>query len=360
MATNSAIEWTTHTFNPWSGCTKVSPGCQNCYAAVNYSVKMRGVVWGPQGNRIVKAESGWKEPLKWNKAAACNCEQVSQLEDHHPQCASKRRPRVFCASLADVFEDWQGPMLDAKGEELWQHGHELVCWEPLPAEYQSARAAPKRMISGWRMMGMQDVRNRLFSLIDATPNLDWLVLTKRPENIAKMMPPYSYHACVTGDCPHDSVKDCDSLAEQQYRDNLWLGVSVENQKAADERIPLLLQTPAAVRFLSIEPLLGPLRLFAYDQGNPPTMTIDDGRLHWVICGGESGPGARPMDIAWVRSIVEQCKAARVSCFVKQLGKHVLTPHTNTPEWLHDWFPIDKKGGDPQEWPADLRVREFPR
>lgn len=344
MAENSDIQWTNHTFNPWSGCTKVSEGCKNCYAEVNYSVLMRGIKWGPQGDRAVKAESGWKEPLKWNRDAGKAADDLA----YQGRAAFTVRPRVFCASLADVFESWDGPMLDAKGDRL-------VVYEP-NGGFLTVLPYAEEPGAHCRWMTMQDVRNRLFRLIDATPNLDWLVLTKRPENIAKMMPAYSYHACATGDCPHDSVKDCDSLAEQQCRDNLWLGVSVENQKAKS-RIDLLRETPAAVRFLSIEPLLENVG------------TLDLRGINWVIVGGESGPGARPMDVAWARSIVEQCKAAGVACFVKQLGAVPQLEYTEAtgavfkPQFQPELLTLrlkDKKGGDIAEFPKDLRVRQYPK
>jgi protein gp37 len=180
-----------------------------------------------------------------------------------------------------------------------------------------------------------------------------------------------------------------------YR-NVWLGVSVEDQRAADERIPELLRTPAAVRFLSCEPLLGVVNLTRIDYGARPLHMhalhgfSDNGRwtkLDWVIAGGESGPGARPCDVAWIRSLVKQCRAARVPAFVKQLGAHVIDRNdagwdgcepTDWPEHLvredrveHDQVdtgyqgaPVrlrtrHRKGGDPAEWPADLRVRELP-
>lgn len=100
MGQTTGIEWADHTFNPWSGCTKVNAGCTNCYAEVNYSVKMRGVKWGPHGNRVKASDAMWREPIKWNR---------------RPQ---SHRPRVFCASLADVFEDWQGPIVDHRGAPI--------------------------------------------------------------------------------------------------------------------------------------------------------------------------------------------------------------------------------------------------
>jgi len=351
MATNSAIEWTHHTFNPWSGCTKVSEGCKFCYAETNYSVKMRGVKWGPHGNRVVKAESGWKEPLKWDRAAK----------------AAGERHRVFCASLADVFEHWLGVMVDASDAALH------VCAEC------GAWKTMERMCHGpnaHSTLSIEDVRQRLFSLIDTTPNLDWLLLTKRPENIEKMWPPIDAASASIETLLTNHMRAVDSrikaggiyndpAAEHvayvlergrvAERPNIWLGTSLENQKTK-ERIDVLREIPATIRFLSLEPLLE-------DVGE-----LDLRGIHWVIIGGESGPGARPCNIAWIRSIVEQCKAAGVACFVKQLGAEPyeapegITPNTSGPDAakcrLYE-LDMDRKGGNPVEWPHDLRVREFP-
>jgi protein gp37 len=154
--------------------------------------------------------------------------------------------------------------------------------------------------------------------------------------------------------------------------NVWLGVSVEDQQRADERIPLLLQTPAAVRFLSVEPLLGPIsfRWAKWHDYKSAPVNPEDGRQHlneydgfrgigWVIAGGESGPGARPCDVSWVRSIVAQCKAAGVPCFVKQLGANVsgYNPHGTWVRGRPHFY--DSKAGDMAEWPEDLRVRQMP-
>jgi hypothetical protein len=150
--------------------------------------------------------------------------------------------------------------------------------------------------------------------------------------------------------------------------NVWLGVSVENQHFADERIPLLLQTPAAVRFISAEPLLQGIDISRYlmatcDHGEEFCEDVGcDGEpapLHWVIVGGESGPGARPFDLAWGRSIVQQCKAAGVACFVKQLGAVPMYLRWEDKAMMPVDRVRDRKGGDPAEWPDDLRVRQFP-
>lgn len=304
MAENSKIEWTHHTFNPWRGCTKVSPGCANCYAET--MAKRKPAVlgeWGPNGTRIVASESMWRQPIKWNRDA---------------EKAGERR-RVFCASMADVFEDRE----------------ELI--EP---------------------------RRRLWRLILDTPYLDWLLLTKRPENFDKLYP----------------VKNGVG--------SVWLGVSVEDQQRADERIPILLQTAAAVRFLSVEPLLGEINLdplwvgwgvAGYDHGrgkvliahrSSPTMLSQKiPAIDWTIVGGESGPQARPCNVEWIRSIVDECREARIPCFVKQLGSRPYERELSLwpvgtsldGDGFGNYFAAlrDSKGGDPSEWPRDLRVREFP-
>ena len=190
------------------------------------------------------------------------------------------------------------------------------------------------------------------------------ILTKRPQRMyewfqhAKRVEPYWFR-------PSDGILDLWQT---------WLGVSVENQAAADERIPWLLETAAAVRFLSVEPLLGPVDL-THVQTNEveincltgdhgvfrPLAGRSDRKIDWIIIGGESGPGARPCDISWVRSIVEQCKSADVSCFVKQLGAYpILDPRydRSLPGWTRKLR--DKKGGDIEEWPADIQIREYPK
>jgi protein gp37 len=267
MATETLIQWTDHTFNPWRGCTKVSPGCTNCYAEKT-SKRNPSVlgVWGPHGTRPAAAESYWREPLAWDRQA----EQEG------------RRHRVFCASLADVFEDRQ----------------ELV--KP---------------------------RQRLFDLIGRTPNLDWQLLTKRPGNLPDMVP----DSWIVDGCP----------------DNVWMMTSVEDQDYANCRIPELLRIPARVRGLSVEPLLGRVDLIPW---------LDTGCIHWLIIGGESGPRARPCRLEWIETLVDQCARAAVPCFVKQIGALPLGRRNGQLYVLH---PKHSKGGEPEEWPESLRVREFP-
>lgn len=288
MAENTKIEWTHHTFNPWRGCTKVSAGCANCYAETLSKRNPATLgIWGDSGTRVVAAESYWKQPLKWNRDAA----------------AAGERRRVFCASLADVFED------------------------------RPELTKPRR---------------RLFDLINETPDLDWLLLTKRPENIEPMF---------------DDVKRHFNWDEDMSVMNIWLGTSVENQEQADKRIPELLKIPAAVRFLSCEPLLGPVDLLKAfpamgcsrfkDVDETTGEVLADGAgladIHWVIAGGESGPNARPMHPDWARSLRDQCKAANVPIFIKQMGSEYARRHHFS----------DPKGGDWLEWAAEFRFREFP-
>lgn len=242
MAENSKIEWTDHTFNPWIGCHKVSDGCKNCYAEAMMDKRYGKVQWGVHGTRKRTSEQYWKQPIRW---------------DHQAGKEGVRR-RVFCASLADVMED-----------------------------------RPE----------LQVLREELFKLIESTPNLDWLLLTKRPENFKRFLP--------------------DTWLETPLH-NVWLGTSVEDQKSYDERVLHLVTIPAVTRFLSAEPLLGDVDLGLF--GIIPATIVPCyaplyQRIHWVIAGGESGRNARPMHLQWVRSLREQCTAAGVAFFFKQWGEY---------------------------------------
>ena len=231
MAKNSHIEWTHHTFNPWWGCIKVSPACDNCYAEL-WAKRMGHQLWGKHSPRRFFGEAHWREPIAWNQEAK----------------TTGQRERVFCASMADVFE---------------------------------------------RRADLNAERLRLWKLIETTPHLDWLLLTKRPQNIERLVPWRS-----------------------DWPANVWLGTTVENQRLAEKRLPFLLEIPAAVRFLSCEPLLGPLDLndwFHKDNFYP---------IDWIIAGGESGPGCRPMHPDWVRSLLNQCQSFGVPFHFKQWGQWV--------------------------------------
>ena len=331
MGAGSTIEWCDHTFNPWWGCQRVSPGCENCYAET-FAKRVGQKVWGPTSNRRFFGDKHWDEPMKWAATAR----------------KDRTRPRVFCASMADVFED---------------------------------------------RSDLYDQRARLWKLIKATPELDWLLLTKRPENFEKFLP---WGGCPDGlICKASQVDgiicaddECDADEEQDgWRSkpwaNVWLGVTAEDQERADQRVEKLARTAAAVRFVSYEPALGPVNFrrwleIARERRDDGSMS-DWLRSGWrpeidqIIVGGESGPGARPFDLAWARSVVDQCKAAGVACFVKQLGGAPLVemglqepPLHRTRYWrsglaqrmVYDL--ADRKGGDWNEWPEALRVREFPR
>lgn len=274
MGEQSAIAWTDATFNAWWGCSRVSPGCENCYAETFSARVGHGkrlpTIWGVDGERKAMSDEYWKGPLKWNQAAE----------------KAGVRKRVFCSSMADVFE-----------------------------------ILPKRNAQG---RAVQDCgRARLWPLIGATPYLDWLLLTKRPENVAQLAP------------------------WDEWPENVWIGTTAEDQRRADERTRHLIGIPAKVRFLSCEPMLEGVDLHALVKPSNP-----DG-VHWVIVGGESGNGARAFDTGWARRIAWACRREGSALFVKQLGSN---PHDGTARLgLRD-----SKGGDPLEWPEDLRVQEWPR
>lgn len=294
MAENTKIEWANCTFNPWIGCTKVSPACSHCYAERDMDLRYKKAKWGPSGTRVVTSRENWMKPLKWDREAA----------------AAGVRPRVFCSSLADVFEDWQGPMMSS--------GKDSVI---LGKDYRAS--------TGDNRLTMADVRAKLFELIDATPHLDWLLLTKRPENILRMWPSYESDA-------RDGTRDYRPGELGGLRmDNVWLATSVENQEYADKRIPELLKCRdlVPVLFLSCEPLLGEVDLECTPWPDGSTRTVDDisdgfdplrfvnGHIDWVIAGGESGAFARPSKAEWFRSLREQCKSAGVPFFFKQWGEY---------------------------------------
>lgn len=298
----TTIEWTDATWNPATGCTKVSQGCKNCYAE-----RVFPRAYGKTGRRFIDVATHpdrLEQPLRWRKPR-----------------------RVFVNSMSDLF-------------------HEGV---------------PEQFI------------DKVFAAMAFGQRHTFQILTKRPQRMLDYM--------ATGDRRElvacrgtDLGAVMHALDEIEWPlDNVWLGVSVEDQETADERIPLLLQTPAAVRFVSYEPALaevdfmrlatpcGPINCLHGTRGNDCT-TEPWQKLDWIIVGGESGPGARPFDVAWARETIRQCRAAGVACFVKQLGRHPTTDHRTRPAGEPSyWTSVlrDRKGGDMAEWPADLRVREFP-
>jgi protein gp37 len=255
MGRTTNIEWTDHTFNPWWGCSKLTPGCDHCYAKEHDRRFGDGNHWGIGAEPRLFSDRHWQEPLRWNAAAR----------------RDGVRRKVFCGSMCDVL----------------QHGGLLV-----------------------------DARERLFALIDETPDLDWLLLSKRLENAPDLLPA--------------------SWFEGAWPSHVWAGVSVENQGCA-YRLELLVSLPAPVRFVSCEPLLSELDVQAWLPGtHQSTCDMDDDcscgarhpmeAIHWVIVGAESGMRARPPDPAWVLWLRDQCRQRETPFFFKGWGKWLPASH----------------------------------
>lgn len=313
MSATTSIEWTDRSWNPVRGCSLVSDGCKFCYAMkVAHRFSGPGKPYegltriGPHGptwtGAVRLVPEALDEPLHW------------------------RRPqRIFVNSMSDLF-------------------HPDV---------------PDAFI------------DRVFAVMALCPQHTFQVLTKRAERMR------SYLAMESADgdrCDYIAAAANEIESERDGRmsvtfikrgawplPNVWLGVSAENQPMYDKRIRDLLLTPAAVRFLSLEPLLGPIDMRMGGASMPDYSAHNPlPQVNWVIVGGESGPGARPFDVAWARSIVQQCRSAGVPVFVKQLGSRPTGWYTNANgPMVNCNTQHDKKGGDPSEWPEDLRVREFP-
>lgn len=308
---STGIQWTDETWNPVRGCSRVSDGCTNCYAmgqAHRFSgpgkpyeglttIRRGKVDWAGKARLVPEMLAA---PLKWKKPR-----------------------RIFVNSMSDLF-------------------HDSLSFEEIAA---------------------------VFGVMAACPQHTFQVLTKRPKRALEF---FAWCEAFNGGHPIHALEDALCTSEADFPEswdgdtpilcgcwaewplpNVWLGVSAENQEQADKRIPLLLQCPAAVRFVSAEPLLGPVDVSRFMW--PVSRFID-----WVIVGGESGPGARPCNVEWIRSIVMQCGDAGVPVFVKQLGAK---PRSFSREMRGEpgvEYPLaHKKGADPSEWPDDLRVRQFP-
>lgn len=297
MGEATGIAWTDHTANFWMGCQRVSPGCEHCYAETLVTNRMGLKVWGPASTTERKRTvSAWKDVPRWDRGAR----------------RDGVRRKLFVSSLADIFED-----------------HPQV--------------AP------WRAEAL--------ALLERCTNLDVQLLTKRPENIMRMVPGHWRAA---------------------WPAHVWIGTTVEDQRRASERIQHLLGVPAAVRFLSCEPLIEGIDIArrlvphlacdccgAVREGH--TLCAECGfdgsfgqrGIQWVIVGGESGPGARPFDVAWALGLIERCREAGVAVFVKQLGANPFDSigYTTTRDTALDLR--SRAGADPAEWPDGLRVQEFP-
>jgi protein gp37 len=304
MGANTKIQWCDHTFNPWIGCTKVSPGCLNCYAEAMNTRWRAGVNWGKGAPRARTSVSNWNEPLKWDRAAAADTIEWNRVAQGSEDLIQEpAKPRVFCASLADWLDD-EAP----------------IAW-------------------------LSD----LVSIIRQTPNLDWLLLTKRPELFFNRLTEAGRYSNSCDQLDSFACRDgltadfIEGWIQGQPPANVWIGTSIEDQTRADFRIPHLLRIPARIRFLSCEPLLGPVDIGKACGGHWFTTDGSSKRLlHWIIAGGESGPGAREMKVDWARSLATECKAVKVPFFMKQLGG------------------VSNHKGQLEDFPADLQVREFPK
>lgn len=250
MGKDTKIQWANHTFSPWWGCSKCSPACEHCYA--ERLASRFGVKWGPTDPRKVFDDRHWDEPLRWDRSAA----------------RKGVRRRVFLMSMGDIFEN---------RIDLVPH------------------------------------RGRAWDLVAKTKNLDWMLLTKRPENIEELSP--------KGGLP----------------ENVWLGVTAESQEWLDLRVAQIRNVKASVKWVSVEPMLGPI--------SPES--LDD--ISLVVVGGETGPWARPSSLDDMTKLVEGCKKRGVAVFVKQMGCAL----------AKSLGLKDQKGADPEEWPESLRVRQFP-
>lgn len=327
MGETTKIEYARATWSPWIGCQHAGdhPGCEFCYAE---QISGRfGVTWGPDGTRRLNAPHYWKRPLNWNRKAA------------------KEGGRfIVFPSMCDPFEDFRGPVVDHYGNLLHRNPDD-------DSRHAYSPTFPRLTIA--------DVRLDFYRLIGETPNLTWTLFTKRPENIRRMLP-LSVDFPVSEESP-----------KVQWP-NVWLVYSASDQASLERGVNAVVDTNdlVPVRGLSLEPLLGLIDLVPYLQRCDGTPAIQ-----WVIVGGETGSRARPCRLEWIADIVEQCRAAGVPVFVKQTG--AFTYVENPGPWTWGIPPISTKwcgdspmgcrlelrthgGGRPEEWPAEIRVREYPK
>ncbi len=305
MGTSTAIEWTDATWNPVRGCTRISEGCRNCYA-----------------ERVAARFSKPGQPFHG----------FAEMKDVGPRWTGK---------MALVEKHLEDPLRWKKPQRIFVNSMSDLFHEDLP---------------------FKDIK-RVFDVMARARHHTFQVLTKRADNMLSFF---------------------QAWGSQVVLPNVWLGVSVEDQDAAKKRIPHLISTPAAVRFVSCEPLLGPIDFSKTGERTWPKVNWKPVSLDWAIVGGESGPGARPCDVRWIRRLVKI--EGRIPIFVKQLGGHVIDRNdagfdghepdcwpegTETDDWHEDpsrqyqgadarVLLRDPKGGDMDEWPEDLRVREFPQ
>ncbi len=333
MSQKSKIQWTENTWPIVTGCRMRSPGCLNCYAIKDswrLSHNPNPKISEPYKDTVVKDESG---KLKWSNVVKCHPERLGWVLQW------KKPSMVFVSNMADLFD---ADVPDEFIDQVWAHmaiaSHH---------QFQVLTKEPERMKLYLRGGAKQRIRR-------ATVDLG------RELNL-----------------PHEVYLDFETCQFDWPLNNVWVGTSVENQAMANKRIRYLLETPAAVRFLSCEPLLGELdlsewlaeplgegicdvceetgQLYALDSGPVAGAAICTKccpRLDWVITGGESQ--GRPCHQDWLRSVVQQCQRAKVKVFVKQLGSYSIEGITDVKVKLKD-----RKGGDINEFPNDLQIRQFP-
>lgn len=320
MSDKTGIQWTDATWNPIRGCSRVSEGCRNCYAeTVAARFSGPGQAYEGLARRTSTGEARWTGKIMF-------------VEKHLDDPLRWRTPkRIFVNSMSDLF-------------------HEGVTDEQL---------------------------DMIFAVMAIARRHTFQILTKRPERMRDYLSSPGRAGAIAAETGRGVSGDRywpfirpDELAARWPLPNVWLGVSVEDQDAADERIPLLLLTPAVIRFLSCEPLLGPIALIPESVGGYPESVRwadrgpDSPRIDWVIVGGESGPKARRFDMGWARDLVAQCYVADVACFVKQMGSNPVDPWADTAALVNGRESVvpsfrDSHGGNPSEWPIELRVRDFP-
>ena len=308
MSATTSIQWTDKTWNPIRGCSVVSPGCVNCYA-----MKM--------AHRFSKPGMAFAGLTKQTKAGPQWTGEIQLVEGALLEPLSWKKPqRVFVNSMSDLFH------------------------EDVPDEFIE----------------------RVFSVMALAEQHTFQILTKRPERMR------AWFAARRFDVKGAAILQTEQTGECLYAHpwplpNVWIGVSCEDQQRANERITLLLQIPAAIRFISAEPLIGAIDLEVVPIPDRSPHFWAAPALDWVIIGGESGPGARPFDLQWARTLITQCRDAHVPVFCKQIGSRptrrvMYGPATFEPDQTVHIEPVqihDRKGGDMSEWPKDLRVRQFP-
>lgn len=366
----SKIEWTDTTWNVTAGCNAKSPGCKNCYAELMAKRLQAMARADMAAGKKSDGKSVYLPVIGENGRWSGSVTPIDNRERLHEPFTWRKPRMVFVNSMSDLFWGDDDDLRFARNNGIRDP-------QPIPFEFI----------------------DKVVAVAALCPQHKCQLLTKRTARMAEYFKElYAGKREVCGWIAHKSGWESAgflslcfaTILKDGVIPNLWLGTSIENQQTADERIPHLLQVPAAVRFLSAEPLLGPVDLNlksdaskhwdgqSFRQSSLDMQAADKrGRnIHWVIIGGESGPGARPCNVDWIRGIVDQCKAAGVPCFVKQLGGYAVwdgcglvanNPNcdvTNFTEsidgrYFNRLLLSNKKGGDPAEWPEDLRVRQWP-